>query len=156
MGPSSLALARRTSKSVGAPPGSRAPKTGFLGPLFLKSKNGVLFFVRRIGTAHPLAQFTPFPLTDFAPEGPQIPKQRPGKHNSAPEQNIAVRASRAPQFCPAGENFENRGLFSRESFRKMSFRPGSRAPKTGFLGPLFLKSKNGVLFLCAGLALLTP
>ncbi len=50
---------------------------------------------------------------------------------------------RRPQFCPAGENFENRGLFSTKSLRKNVFRPGSRAPKTGFLGHLFLKSRKG-------------
>jgi hypothetical protein len=45
-------------------------------------------------------------------------------------------------MCPAGENFENQGLFSTKSLRKMAFRPGSRAPKTGFLGQLFLKAKK--------------
>ena len=52
------------------------------------------------------------------------------------------RLRRRPKFCPAGEKFENRGLFSRKSFRKNVFRPGSRAPKTGFLGHLFLKSQK--------------
>ena len=52
------------------------------------------------------------------------------------------RLRRRPKFCPAGENFENRGLFSRKSFRENVFRPGSRAPKTGFLGHLFLKSQK--------------
>ena len=50
---------------------------------------------------------------------------------------------RRPQFGPAGENFEIRGLFSRKSLRELAFRPGSRAPKTGFLGHPFVKRQNG-------------
>ena len=46
--------------------------------------------------------------------------------------------SRGPHICPAGENFENRGLVLRGSLREnVFFRPGPRAPGNRFLGAPF-------------------